>query len=117
MEDGLKAEINRSSWDMLKMMYNMKSWKGRTDVLSVSLSHFSNDFDATVRCIVLFLLDGLQPRRLLRAKTLQNLLASARKAGHRTKKTGRTPKRREVQVGIRQNMSKHIFFEKVLDAS
>ena len=105
MEDGVKTEIARSSWDMLKMMYNMKSWKGRRDVLSVSLSHFSNDFDATVRCIVLFLLDGLQPQRVLRAETLQSLLVSAREAGQRAKKTGRRgAKRGEVEAGKGQNI-------------
>ena len=86
MEKGIEIETLRSRWEILKMMYNMKIWQGRSDVLSISLSHFSNDFDATLRCILSFWLDGLKPARVLRPKALKTLLAQAHVAGKRSKK-------------------------------
>lgn len=80
MKNGVEIELQRSRWQILKMVYNMKLWQFRSDVLSISLSHFSNNFDATVRCMVSFWLHDLQPLDI--GTTLEDILAEAHAPGN-----------------------------------
>ncbi|CAK9067272.1 unnamed protein product [Durusdinium trenchii] len=81
-ERGVEIEIRRSRWEILKMLHNMKLWQ-RANVLHLSLVHYSNDFDATVKCMLTFFLEGRQ--KLVHGKKMQALLAAARAAGLRSK--------------------------------
>eukprot|EP00438_Fugacium_kawagutii_P013136 Skav233640 [mRNA] locus=scaffold2779:320371:321543:+ [translate_table: standard] len=82
LKHGIEAELQRSRWQILKMIFNMKNWQSE-DVLTVSLSHFSSDFDATVRCIVSFWLHGLHDLQPLDVETtIEDILAEARLHGN-----------------------------------
>ena len=80
MEEGLEIETQRSRWEILKMLHNMKLWQG-TNALHLSLVHFANDFDATVQCMLRFYLGTSLPQ----GKRMQTVLKAARAAGKGSK--------------------------------
>ena len=99
IEHGIEIEALRSRWDVHKMLYNMKLWQGRNDVLPLSVSHFSHDFDATLRCLLFFWLNR-QPTSSFLGPT-DPLLTAARtrgKGADQKSKKHRTSSQRIIQA-------------------
>ncbi|CAK9083269.1 unnamed protein product [Durusdinium trenchii] len=101
LEQGVELEIHRSSWEIIKMLYNMKLWHRAPNTLHLSLVHFSNHFDATVQCMLIFYLEGRALRVPPGSAKMQQLLVAARAAGSTSKKYHMDP---EIVQGARQHL-------------
>eukprot|EP00913_Durusdinium_trenchii_P026092 g24477.t1 len=83
------------------MLYNMKLWHRAPNTLHLSLVHFSNHFDATVQCMLIFYLEGRALRVPPGSAKMQQLLVAARAAGSTSKKYHMDP---EIVQGARQHL-------------